>query len=330
MVYILGLPYMRIKKIIEVGLRINDYLTAAGSLNESLMLILRQRYENRCYCSCLIKKILRIVKHGPLIIDPVSASRANVSVKFEVEAVVFVRGEVIVGCKVERRDTTKLITCTVGDAIVLAEDSILDSMKEGQYTPLEAVETQYPIMTNTIATSAVPFLPPADKPAYVVAGQMTEHERELLSDLIAEMHRAESEAGALRAANSRGYEFFENQLYPFKQQSAPEGAKIITIADMIKEITKSSPGESNIESKVISRDAHLGYTSDKLAVWDASKVPEGITVYTQYSPYKLAIILLTEYIDALRVIREMIEVYNTPELIKSHVGLWLMFKTAKK
>lgn len=320
--YILGLHFrMIITKIIEAGLRIHDYLTAAGSLAEFLLLILRQKYENRCYCGCLIKKILRVVKHGPLVIDPVSANRATISVRFEVEAIVFIRGEVIVGCKVERRDTTKLITCTAGNAIILAEDPLLDSVKEGQFILLETVETQYPIMTNTIAVSAVPFLPQAEKPTYMITGRISERERELISELVVSMHHAESEVAVLRNANSRGYEFFEQQLYPFKQQSAPEAAKIMPITSLI---------ENALDGKVISRDAHLSYATDKLAVWEPSNVPTGVIPYTQYSPYDIAVMFITEYIDSIRVIREMIRVYNTPELIKSHVGLWLMFKTAKK
>lgn len=310
---------MIIIKIIEVGLRIDDYLTVSGALEESLMAMLRRKYENRCYCSCLIKKVLRLVKYGPLMIDPVSASRANISVRFEVEAIVFARGEVVVGCKIERRDTNKLITCTAGNAIILAEDTILDFAKVGQFIPLEVVDSRYTIMTNNITASTVPFLPPTSKPLYMVSGTITDAERELLSELVVSMHRAESDATTLKAANVRGYEFFEQQLYPFKQQVAPEGASIVPLSALM---------QNELTGKVISRDPHLGYASDKLAAWDTAKAPGEIM--TQYSPYEIAVMLITEYIDSLRVIREMITVYNTPELIKAHVGLWLMFKNAKK
>lgn len=311
---------MRIKKTIEVGVRIDDYLTAASALDESLLMILKQKYEGRCYCCCFITKVLRIVKYGPLLIDPVSANRANISVNFEVEAMILARGEVIVGCRVERRDTTKLITCTAENAIILAEDSILDSMKEGQFIMLEAVESQYPIMTKTITTSAVPFLPPIDKHVYAVNGTISERDRARLSELVITMQHAESDTLVIRTANTRGYEFFEQQLYPFKQRTTPVGANIVPIMDLV---------DGKLDGKIVSRDAHLGYTTDKLAVWDTA-IDEIALPETQYSPYEIAIILITEYIDSLRVIREMINVYNTPELIKSHVGLWLMFKTAKK
>lgn len=323
---------MLIKKIIQTGVDITDPIKFAADPH-ALINLLAATYEGKCYAGCLVEKVLRVVEESECRINQYGYPNFGTThVAFEVSATVFSEGEIINGCIVQNRNVSGVMICSHPKAaIIMPVHKNLESIQNGQIISVRVGHARYGIGTNKIAINARPLLPSPKATLFRVPpraaaetnpatpGPIIERLSKTMTDETANME-------ALRTKSSKAWDTFDQLLYAYTQlQSKPAGAKAIDISDpaeVLKALTNGS-------AQYIVRDPRHGLSSPVAYVYESLPEDDNYTLVETATPVNIVASVVGDYTDYIRTIREMIETYNTEELLSNHRNLWLIFKKAK-
>lgn len=319
---------MLIKKTISIKLDINDVIGLATDLNRNLMNIISDRYIGICYQGCLIKSITRIVKHGTIEINQDgNPDMGHICVIFDVVGVQYSKGEIISGCNIDNVDAKNAIICSNENAsiILLPHDTKipLTSLRKDQKISIRVVESKYNIGARKISVMGWLMVPTRNCIIYKYTPKVTADTRSYLSDIIEAVKAEETKIQELKSKKPKGFEFFSQLLYAYPdEQKPPTGAKTASIFDVIDGKVK--------EGAFITRDPRIQPTSSSVHVYSAtSSLPPGSKMHPEPNDKNILLILLGDYLNHLRAVREMVEVYDSPEMMTSHANLWRIYGKAK-
>jgi DNA-directed RNA polymerase subunit E'/Rpb7 len=110
---------MLITKRIEHAIDINDPITLNTDLENNVLNILRNMFVGRCFRGCFILSVNKLLNKSHCEINQDGLLHlATMSVIFEVSALVYLPGDVIVGCLVVNRQDD-LIICKGPNASII-------------------------------------------------------------------------------------------------------------------------------------------------------------------------------------------------------------------
>lgn len=316
---------MRIITRFSCGLDIQNPINLYTD-EDNLMQILINQYQNRCLAGKYIVKITQIVRRGECIINQDGApSFAVIPVVFDAEAIVFAVGEIITGCKVVNRDkqTGSLICTTDISSIIVAKHPAFESIVRGQYISVRVREARYNISADKVSISAVPYTTSADVQIFKINGPVTAAGRELMRDVLDRITNEEAEMAKLRKDNPKAWDTFDQLLYAYSASPfPPTGA---TLTDM-RNVIKNTNGIA-----YICRDSKINQSTP--GVYTYTSLPQGLDsnarLITNLDADTVMLHILESYAGHLRLIREMINIYGTEDMIKSHVNLWQIYRKMK-
>lgn len=311
---------MIITKLIEVGLDIYNCINIYVD-PDNIKNILSDRYVGKCYASCWIKSVDEIVKMSECVINQDGAPNfGTLSVIFRVTGVVFVRGEVINGCRVVNKDDQGIIICSTDIASIHVNTNyILESVTKGQIIPLCVYTARYNPSAAKISVTAVPYIF-ADK-ATIYKLSISDPIEDFLADTLRGIEYEEAEMTRLKKENPKAWDFFDQILYAYKEmKSPPPNVKLVNMMNLIGGTT----------DLYISRDPRLNMSSPMVYVYTDTQFADGATVRDNINGADVLVRVLENYRAHLRIIREMIEIYSTEELITRHKNLWQIFRKYKK
>lgn len=315
---------MRILKRIEFGLDIVDPIAMYEDPNY-LMDLLVARYENRCYKSCYIEKILRIVPE--LVTDCNITLNGNptfgtVGVICDVNAIIYGPGEVINGCTVINRSSAGIIIASTQITRITldARHPALSSITKDQIISIRVGRCKYVIGSQQIAINAVPYVIEQSYNIYRINGEITN--LALFDDVNERIAYEEQEQTRLQKEEPKAWATFNHMISAYKEPQKPIAEVAISIENVMK-------------SQYVSRDPRMDLSSKSMYTYTVDTLPEdantgGNHILMTKPAEAVYLYLLEDYCAYLRSIREMIAIYSTPELIKSHNNLWLIFKNNKK
>lgn len=313
---------MLITKVIEVGLNIRDPINVYVDKN-NILRILEDRLLKRCYRGCFIEKIIRVVKTTPCVINQDgSPGFGTIGVIIEVLATIYKPGEVINGCVVTNKDKNGIIICSTEKAsIMLNAHSVLESVQRDQTISVRVGAASYKIGTPKIAVSAVPYLLNSTPIVFKVTPVTNQA---LLEETIDRVKEEETTAAELKKSDEKLWNYFDMLLYAYKtEQKSPPGAKTFNIAEL------AINGVPN-GITYISRDPRINLSTPQIYGFaDLSSVPAGSVVKPNLEIDNVIILMLEDYYNHLRTIREMMKIYGNPAMIESHRNLWLIFRKSK-
>lgn len=330
---------MIVVKLIEVAIDVADFIGIFVD-EQNILELLKHKYEKRCYAKCYILQINKIVRRGECIINQDGApSFGQISVMFEADVIEYAAGEVITGCVVKKHDPrARTLICSTNHAyVMLASSDELQSIAEGQIIPIQVGVCRYPIGGDKIVINAIPYVPSRMAFAYHVdmanipAPALNEVKKILTGRIGSLVRQEEQLAEETRKARPDRWDVFEKLVYPYvEQQKPPAGARVLSIKDIINDIVDAgSGGGSTLKSvKYICRDPRAKLTTPDVYVFD-KQPPADYTVMDVPLSAVLAGIL-QNYADHLRIVRELIEVYHTDELIAKHRNLWAIYARIKQ
>lgn len=314
---------MRIIKIIETGLNIDDPISMYSNAQANFMSMLTNQFKGVCIRECRIEKILQIKKISECIMETRGEQCiGHVNIMFEVEATVYAPGEVISGCLVQHKDQNLIVVKHPTASIWLKYHEKLASIKAGQFIPIVVGGASYTLSSNSISINAVPFLPTHNSICYKIEGSLTTEDRQLLSGVIERLETEERKLKEVRDA--KAVEFFNKLIYPFKAEfPLPEGAQVINIRQLL---------EAEQPTRWCVRDKRIKPTEPTIHVYNEENPPESefITLNDSAGIQFAITAILEDYIQNLRIVREFTEVYSDEKLITSHSNLWKIFYSIKK
>lgn len=282
---------------------------------------LTEKYVGKCYMSCLIVKINKILRHSLRYMSRDLSGSAYISVTFEVDAIVYTKGEILNGCHIVKIESDGRIHAKSKHAgIQIRQDtSLVNIYKEGQVVPFIVNRVQYNPAQNAASVEAVPFSPLfPDNIIYSVGKPLGEEGRNRIKDLFGQIDKLKSDIGMLDSNSQKALGFFQDLVYPFKKDTAFGDAKASELAftwDSVKNISGyiCQPIESKIQSGVIY------HFKDK---------PEG-----KVCEENLVSILdkfLSNIIRHYQAMIEFVETYPTFAKVQEYKDIWRMFNMLKR
>ena len=318
---------MHIIKQIQTTVHIQDAgILYSGDIDAVIMDNLVQRFVGKCFMSCLVQKILRIINKGSFTIcRQRQDGSASCSVHFEVDGIIAERMEILHNCVVQKVDSSGNIICkNEHTAIFIKHSDVLKNIKEGQVIVTRVGAAKYHISKPAISINGYPFVPYISPTVYFsIVAKKSNIVKNALTVL-----DAEYKTNSTLDAKCRKY--FSDLLYPYKKASVISGAKLVSIDKILEEkgtITISHPDS---------------IPQDKLSIYIHDKVPA--TGILESDELKAAPdgLIITESSDAVlgqiiyrcikheRTVRQLCTIYNTMDLVKQNSNLWAIYSRYKR
>jgi len=307
---------MKIKKIIETGVDIQQPISFSTAVDDNLLMVLRDRYEGRCYMACYITSVDRIVRRSELMMDSGAIKGGGtINVIFEVSAIIYNVGEIILAKIIKRTSDTieNIVASTETCDIIVQNQKTLNSVTVGQHIPLVVSQMRYNVGAPKIAIAAVPLTFSHEITLYYPkANQAVDQDK--ISDILELIKQEEAVYAALDA---KAKSFFVGIMHAY---NVPP--KVITsdLSKVINELssyqTVSRPPSINLSDKVVVCDIQLNKSDPTIEIRELTNT-------------QIACCLLEDYYNGIRLIREMVELYSTPAILQAHTNLWLILKQSK-
>lgn len=316
---------MIIQKYLETRIDLFDPLDILNpNLNEVCMKHLSNRFEGKCYMSCLIIKIIRIIKHSQRYMSNDLYGNAYIHVSFEVDGIIYNKGEIITGCNIVKIESDGRIHAKSKYAglQIRQDESLINIYKEGFITPFITKRVLYNPAQSSISVEALPFTPVYPiHIIYKITKPLDNTEREKILYLFEQLSIILKETELVKKKSIKSYEFFEKLLYPYKKyvNFKEKGLKKINFDKKLMEITKGyliNPRESKYNDMEI-------FGSDKNYEKSDIKIEEKPLVF-------ILEIFIRNFILHYKTLLEFVESYSTIEQVKKYKDVWKLYDILKR
>ncbi len=300
---------------------------------------LRVRYEGKCEQNILIKKVVNIIKRSLLRLSKNQLNGvSDVSVRFQVEAIIYYPDDILTGCEVIYIDTnSNTIGCKHKHAIITVKNARrLVGIEIGHKLTLKVGMVNYLRGKSEIVIQAAPYSYSFKFKAYEV-DLNAEVSLENAKIITYKLKLIENEEKQLADANKKIVAKFIDMYYPFKTNFPKDkfAKKMVNMLDLAKKLTKSTEksGKENtvflIRHTLIDKSEPLILQLDDLNDKELFD-PEKFQVEKIYENPALAVIaFLNDYYGYVKMLREMAEIYNEQEINK-HSRVWNIYEKLKQ
>lgn len=209
---------MRIIKEIETNLTIFGSDIFSPDREITCTRLLTEKYAGKNFKSCHIINIHKILEVSSRRMNETLDGSANINVRFEVNAIVYVKDEIIHGCKVVEKDANGVIRFISPNAALYIEESpdYAGICNVGDIIPTIVLKVGYTPNQTQITAAVMPFVPLFNKPiVYKI-----------------EEKKVECYIKVIKVDDDKTTKFFANLLYPYKKY-APKPKKM-TFVEMNK------------------------------------------------------------------------------------------------
>lgn len=154
---------MRIEKRIKTQISTGDVdIIYSSNVDERLLGLLNDKYGGRCFKSCYIHNIARIVRRTPPIIDSYRCGgQASFDIEFVANATVYSIGEVIPRAEVVEITDNGTILMTAPGVEMGMRVKGMQYVKVGSIIPVIVKNIKYSPMLASAHVTAMPFVPVA-------------------------------------------------------------------------------------------------------------------------------------------------------------------------
>lgn len=313
---------------IEIDDPISFYTT---NVNLSLLNIVKQKYQGRCYMSSYIKNINRIIRTSRCVVNQrgVNDNVSNpvsgiVSVEFEAECIIYVKGEIIPCCNVIQTDKYNYLYCSTEYAgIYVQPDAKNASISKDQLISVVVESTVYDVLQDKMSVNATLFVPTAICISYELLPSVNtlENAQQSLTRLLTSYkdHIPTDQEQA-----SSAWKSFTSLIYPYKTKSDISLDKKDELENIINTINAyiSPIGNATSLPKYIIRDSKYDLTTPTIIYADK---PSDNSTIIQLPVELVFAAILDNYCNYTNLIKKMVISYHNADLINKHKNLWTIY-----
>lgn len=304
---------MIIKKTIRFPLDVKNPLSVYSDIDNNLKSIISNTLVGKCYDQCLVLSIDSIDRRGECTISRSTEPKfGTVPLIITVTALVVSAGEIINGLVVKHVDANGiLLASSEYISCIMKLGPNLSSIKPGQIISCRVLQYSYEIGKDKIAVFAAPMLQKHVADVYKIT--KSDIDQSILTDWLARCAEEERKITESKIANATAIEKFSKLLLTYKEYKPPKDVK--NIIELLN---------SDFKTLYISRDPSIDLTTPGCI--SSTVAPANISTVKSTAG---VVALLSDYADMLRCVREMVEIYNTNELLSEHENLWRIFNKNK-
>lgn len=307
---------MIVKKIIETFLDINEP-NEIFSTDRNQMIIdkLTEKFVGICYNSCLILKINKIIRRSYIYMKDTLDGDAYTNVMFEVDCVIYIKDEIINGCKIIKKEPNGIIHAKSKYAgIQLNIQPSMSILKEKDIVPVIVKLVRYNINQSAISVLAMPFMPIMNPIQYYnINGTLSKSQSDNLKLLMDQVKEDENKIKKLNSNDKKIYKFFNDLLHYKNKESTPK-SNSMNIMDIL-----------NLKTGIVFQnmltydDSNINYMEKKE---DSKAVDE--------SPFIIFSTLLINYLSHLQTLNNFLDYYPTFTDVQKNKNTWKFYSMFKK
>ena len=334
------------EKIFEVTLNIKNPINFCANKSQQILLNLQEIYCGKCYKGAYITKIKSILNSSKCILESTNTSGdCIIDVQFLAEILTFNMWDIMVG--IDITDVKGMVLGKYGgneknpQSIVTLEISKLtETLAKGQKIAIRVIKTKYQPMQTNLSILGIPLSCDQRAPIYKLKGSLNQSMvvdfkplyESIKSELILRNELIKNKRAELW--------FFESLLYSYRQPNKKDSQKI---ADWEGPISVSSQPEAKnilsiIETVISGKDVSVsGYWSRTLTIYRSSPIVEMYSTLPKdweqpivNEPHIAFVSFLQNILSFLTATRELVECYNTQELIDGHKNIWTVMESMQR
>jgi len=324
---------MRVIKTLEHRLILRGADIFAVDLRATCMRLLTEKFAGKNVQSCAVKSIKNIIDMSLVRSRDVLDGSYCVDVVFEVNAIVYIKGEILHGCMVvEKTADTIRFTGEHADSEMSDAAEYAGICDLGYVIPTVVGHTRYIPARGKISLTVVPFVPTFGpvlvyecvSPGRRAPGGLDEiKEIRNLGESASEPHGMLERIDVLESEheNNDVAKFFRRWLYPYKKQTKPPAAwKFVDLEKL-----------NSVESGYVcmppmgrgQRGAFV--TQDKAS---ALKMGDGVIV--SQTPPEIRRHFTTLHLAYLEGLHGFVEAFESPEDAKKYKTIWKTYEAYKR
>lgn len=190
------------------------------NINDVIIKILKAKYENKCFSSMLITKIIKIIKKSDIKFNKnLLDGSAYIDVQFSVEGIIFIKGEIVHGCTITSiAQQNKFFSHPhITGLINGSNDAIGKTLIQSQVIPVIIENVAYNINKNTVTAHCLPFSPkPFPKVFFNITKDAIVENIKLMEKSLSDLKTEQNKHNQL--STTKQYAAFKSLIYPYKTE----------------------------------------------------------------------------------------------------------------
>ena len=337
-------------KVVNSTITVTDPIEFCSNIDKNILSELSRKFIGRCFGGSFILGIDRVITRGACYAEV--SGGGYVDVEFVANAL-SINGndiitnitvshimQIIIGTTEFRRDVTLPAARVVATIINPVHAS---AIALGQTISVRARITRHETTKEHISLGGSLLICDQIAPRFTLAGAVDPVIVPAIKTILGDIRTELIARAAFTPEQLTRMAMFEKLLYAFKQTQDPVFGSLATLADTPEwhgPLAQTSEGDINF-CEILTRIADgepvdiSGTWSRPLSVYRSS--PSIVRTAAVGEPDTMCAdpsIKIIEFaknmLDSLVVIREMIDVYNTDEIISSHVNIWNIMTSAQR
>jgi hypothetical protein len=344
---------MLIKKYIETYMDITDPNDMFSENRDDMLIAkLTDKFVGNCYNSCLILKINKIIRRSYIYMKDTLHGDAQSSVMFEVDALVYMKNEILNGCTIVKKEPNGIIHAkSEYGGIQINTTRNLDIFKEQDIVPVIIRMVRYNINQPEITIKASPFIPMNDPLVYYKpTGLLDDEQIENIYKIIKQIKDNESNLSKLSTTDKKIIKFFVNLLNNKSQINTKLGSienipmyDVKVLSNIKSGIIVRENSFSNNKITLINSDVntalstivHSSHPSTlpnnivEISIEEKEKELSKIFVIEE-SIYNIYTSILLQYLGNLQTLSDFLNHYPTFASVQKNKSIWKIYNMLKK
>jgi len=329
---------MFLNRYFEISLYINNPVSFCINKRQNVLIELENNYVGKCFQGSYINNIIDIVQISNCRINNVSLENNGIiDVKFYAQIFIVNKWDIIIGAHIVKNQSL-LISVYKKDELEIDITFIpttvtANTIMIGQMVPIRTIEAFHKAKTNKIAVAGIILT--CDVKSEIYRNTTNEINKTYLPEIQLLLDNIKQELvlrEELIKDNKEKLIFFEKLLYSYKSSSnSTKKYKSIKDINDYEGLDIDLSNEANNIFDIMHNYKHMsGYWHRPLKLSRSS--PFILFTTNKPSSYKIAPfhVIIIEFakqiLSFLTAVRELVETYNTNELINSHENIWNMMR----
>jgi hypothetical protein len=302
---------------------------------------LTEKFENKCFNSCYILKILSIVKRSFRYMKETLDGGMLVDVKFEASVLIYQKDDIINNCRILKKESNSMVhACSDFAGVQFKQLKNYEIYNENDIIPVIVKNIRYNVNQNAITVSAYPFTPVTILKNhfnifYKIKGTMSVDELEIIKKLSIRITNESSIIKNLKTSERNIYKFFNDLIYPYnKNYNYTEIFNATKNSLTLDNITSFSTG---IVFLPLLKYLDAEFFSIKVENFNESKLLDqfkkipGESNYQilEETPYIVFSYILNKHLRNLNTLKEFNDTYKTFAEVQKYKEVWKLYTMLK-
>jgi hypothetical protein len=311
----------------------------SGNIQAVVLDNLRQRFENTCYRSILIKTIEEVVEMDFLIYSRERQdASANCNVRFRVSGLVVRKGSLLHDCVVEKIDQNgHIISENPYASVYIKADPALQTIRSNQSIVARVGNVRYKIGQSHMSVNALPFIPFFRKPVIYKITMPKDDNMDMLDELKSQLH---AEQKANTELNPEVMSYFSTLMKRYRSDNVfnaylkATSGKVISLSELYtllkkhKPVMISLPDSLNVDPakfQVVYHDSKLNSSMENPLNYSDLQQTTNENMVIKEDFNVIVGTYIQRRIEEVVDLRQLCTSYNTMATVKKNDNIWKIY-----